>query len=495
MFSSTFSTMHDSFPADSTVSSWSTSQSAVYVNPSLHQSRLAALPTPLYDAVAVQRADEPTWFSLDAGSIDSPFHRSSLSPLPLTLTGVINSLYLPQTPVVKSPPSDETESPYSPTSTSSSPPPLLAAADEYEAAATVRHVFPSPAATSTSPPTTTAAPLPLPSAGLLSAPAVSRKRVLADESERAARAERKRRRHRAIDLARRQRETGAIARLNQLLSASSADKRVSSGGSGSGSGSGSGTSGTSGTSGGSEDSGSELRKDKVTVLEAAVQQLAELQQLVAQLTYDNNAQHDQLHAVRFQLQQTQNALTHLDDETRSHSVYSSAFLSTSLSLFLVSVSTGLVLDANARLLQSTGWQRHHVIGRLLTVPYKHLLHRSAMSLAERKEVLKQRQHMRPLVENEHKQMVPSPNVQQYESSRSDLVDVVTGRREHAYSIWRLFARNGALLELPGSCWAGEWEEVDEEDGGERRQYRRPKHVIFGFSFSEAITIDRAGVAR
>ena len=448
--------------------------SAAYAN-SVAQSHDACISARSHGASSYQ----PTWFNFDADMSDVP--------APLPLTAVVNSLYLPdETTLVASPPSDETESPYSPTSTSSSPPPLLAAADEYEAAATVRHVFPSPAATSTSPPTTTAAPLPLPSAGLLSAPAVSRKRVLADESERAARAERKRRRHRAIDLARRQRETGAIARLNQLLSASSADKRVSSGGSGSGSGSGSGTSGTSGTSGGSEDSGSELRKDKVTVLEAAVQQLAELQQLVAQLTYDNNAQHDQLHAVRFQLQQTQNALTHLDDETRSHSVYSSAFLSTSLSLFLVSVSTGLVLDANARLLQSTGWQRHHVIGRLLTSPYKRLLDRNRLTDAEKRE----RQKQRVLIENKHKQMVPAPHVQQYPSGRQAVVDVSSGRRDSASAIWRLYLRSGELCELPGTCWSGEWEEVDEEgDGEERRQYRRPKHVIFALSFSEAMVMD------
>jgi len=289
--------------------------------------------------------------------------------------------------------------------------------------------------------------------------------VKADDEERVARAERKRRRHRAIDLARRQRETTAVQRINQLLTTPSTNRHT--------------------TNDDTAIASSDERRDKVTILEQAVQQLAGLQQLVAQLTHQNNSQHDQLHAVRFQMRQTQNALTHIDDETRSHSIYSSAFLSSTLSLFLVSVGTGLVLDANARLFQSTGWQRHHVIGRLLTAPFDSLIHRNS-SHSERER----RQCQRLLVENEQKQMVPSRSVQQYESGRQAIVDVSSGAREQVHSVWRLYIRDGRLCELPGTCWGGEVEEVEEEGGGgEVRRYRRPKHIIFAFSFSEAVMVD------
>jgi len=306
-------------------------------------------------------------------------------------------------------------------------------------------------------------PPPPPSTVPPSAPPTSRKRGKADDGERAARAERKRHRHRAIDLARRQRETSAVQRLNQLIA--TVDRRS--------------------TDAAADDfTNSDERRDKVSVLEQAVQQLAGLQQLVAQLTHQNNSQHDQLHAVRFQLRQTQNTLTTLDDETRSHSIYSSAFLSSTLSLFLVSVSTGLVLDANARLFQSTGWQRHHVIGRLLTAPYKILLHRTA-SDSERQ----QNQQKRLLIEDAQKHMVPARNVQQYESARQAVVDVSTGVREQVHSAWRLYVRDGRLCEAPGTCWGGESEEVEEGEGDEMRRYRRPKHIIFAFSFSEVLMVD------
>ena len=380
---------------------------------------------------------EQTWFTIDADVLGlSSLARSSLSP---PLTSTVSSLYLPLSAVTPPLP-DESDSTDSSTIPSNSPPPQLPA-DESEAAPTVL-AFPAPRAPS----------LPLSVAPYLLS--VSRKRGRANAEERAARVEHKRRRHRAIDLARRQRETTAVQQLSQLTA--TADRRAV----------------------------DDERRDKVGVLEQAVQQLADLQQLVAHLTHANNAQQDQLNAARFQLQQRQSALAHVDDMTRAHSVYSSAFLSSSLSLCLVSVSSGLVLDANARLFHTTGWQRHHVIGRMLTVPYEHLITRTVCP-SERQ----QRQQQRLLVEDRHGQMVPSPQVQQYETGRQAIVDVASGARAQVYSVWRLHVRSGRLYELPGSCWAGELEDVEEGEGEQLRRYRRPQHIIFAFSFSEAIMID------
>ena len=58
---------------------------------------------------------------------------------------------------------------------------------------------------------------------------------------------------------------------------------------------------------------------------------------------------------------------------RSHALYRSCIMSASMSLFLVSVDTGRVLEANDVVYQSTGWKPEHVIDR--SVPAA--LHRSA----------------------------------------------------------------------------------------------------------------------
>ena len=188
--------------------------------------------------------------------------------------------------------------------------------------------------------------------------------------------------------------------------------------------------------------------------------------------------------MRFQLQQTQGALTHLDDETRSQSLHSSAFLSCPLSLLLVSVDTGTVVDANARLFQSVGWERYHVIGPLLTAPYKHLIDPSSTTRIERQQ-FKQR---RLLVENKEKQMVPSRPAQQYKSGQEAIVDVACGRRQQQWSVWRLYLRSGELCDIAGTCWAGELEDAGLEDD-KRQQHRRPKPIMFALSVSEAVVID------
>ena len=424
---------------------------------SSHPSRHARPP---FDAAMTSPSDgtysprryQQTWFGVvsDVLQPSSPA-RSSLSPLPLTTA--VNSLYLPYNTGLASPGSDDSDTASSPPDSlpSSSPPPQLATDELGWPATTALY---SLLDTSAAPPRTVSAQSP-------SAQSVVRKRVKADDSERAARAERKRRRHRAIDLSRRKRESAAVQQLYQLVQ---------------------------GTSGRADDSaaattGDSQRADKVSILEQAVAQLSELQQLVAQLQHDNNVQHDQLHAARFQLQQSQNALTQLDDETRSQSIYSSAFLSGSLSLFLVSVSSGLVLDANSCLFRATGWQRNHVIGRLLTVPYDILMRRVEPSPSERL----QRQQQRLLVENERRQMAPARLVQQYKSGRQAIVDVCSGAREQAHSVWRMYVRNGRLCELPGTCWAGEYSDVVEDEGGLPR--RRAKHILIAVSFSEVVVVD------
>ena len=446
--SSTVNTSNSSL-SDTDYSSWSTATHdrhaplSAYNAVAFQQSSDAAMYSHPY-ASHGPRAYEQTWFSVEPDLFHS--HGAGhhmMSPVPLTSS--VNSLYLPLSASLASHRSDESDST---TSSSSSPPPLPPLEDESQPPSRALYSFPP------LPPATSAPPLAL---------VTSRKRVKVDDHERAARAERKRHRHRAIDLARRQRETTAIQRLNQLITLPPPTDTTT----------------TSTNANASDD-----KKDKVTILEHAVQQLAELQQLVTQLTYNNNTQHDQLNAARFQLHQTQNALTHLDDETRSHSIYSSAFLSSSLSLFLVSVGTGLVLDANARLFQSTGWQRHHVIGRLLTAPYQSMIYRNS-TLHERMQRAKQRL----LVENEHKQMVPAENVHQYESSRRALVELLTGQKEQIYAVWRMYIRNGKLCELPGTCWAGEEEDVEEVVGGQLKRCRRPKHITFAFAFSDAIMLD------
>ena len=303
-------------------------------------------------------------------------------------------------------------------------------------------------------------PLTPPSTVSLHALGASSKRRIVDEHDRAARAERKRRRHLAIDLSRRQREATAIQRLKQILPR--ADGRLS-----------------------DDSRHSEERKDKVSVLEQAAQQLGELRQRVAQLTHSNNAQHDQLNAVRFQLQQTQSAVTRMDEEARSHSLYSSAFLSNSQCLLLVSVGTGVALDVNARLLQAAGWERQHVLGRLLTVPYKHLMNPGVSTSSERHYF---RQH-RVLVESkETKQMVPAQPARQYKSGQEAIADVASGRRKQHWAVFRLYVRSGELCDIPGTCWAGESEEVEDQDAA-GLQYRRPKHIIFALSFREAVVMD------
>ena len=197
------------------------------------------------------------------------------------------------------------------------------------------------------------------------APPTKRKRGAITPQQRA---ELKRMKHREIDAQRRQRESTVVSRLHQL-NAWKVEKAGE-------------------EAGESSDEGDEFdeKKDKVSILEQSATKLAELQDLVRLLSRQCHTQEVNIEKLTLHLRevtakvvdteddaavQSSSALALLPRSTaefisasdRSHALYRSCIMSASMSLFLVSVDTGRVLEANDVVYSSTGWKPEHVIDR------------------------------------------------------------------------------------------------------------------------------------
>ena len=388
--------------------------------------------------------------------------------------------------------SPSTVSTESSSSQSASPPPshhqLMPFHASHSSLSFSAHSAPPPSSSSPSPPTFPPG---------VTDPKPKRKRGVVSAAQRA---ELKRLKHREIDAQRRQRENTVVTRLHQLNGWK-------------------GVTVDSDPSRSSEDDDAELddRKDKVSVLEESAAKLAELQELVAQLTATCSTQQEHIGKLSLHLREVgtqlqlesgeevsatavqavrraagspsvlsllpRNTAEFITGFDRSHALYRSCVISASICLFLVRAETGCVVEANDFLYTSTGWRPEHVIGRLLTAPLN-------MFMADHDDKaepgLMLDDSARLLVEDGQGGMVHARGFNQYPKSKRAMRELYAGKAQCITATWRTQLKNGGIYDVVNTSWVGSRDKHPDGKGGWRML---PNHVVFACSTEDAIRVD------
>ena len=161
---------------------------------------------------------------------------------------------------------------------------------------------------------------------------------------------------------------------------------------------------------------------------------------------------------------------------------SSSYISASVAMMVVSLTTGCILDVNSRFLTSGGWERHHLVDRNMLAPYAKHAQGGPADTAAKMGLLNDRF----LVDGPDGALVPAPLFEQYERSKQLLKQLVLGEQEMVRAVWRTTMRDGRLCELESTAWAGGHVEVEIGSTGER--VRRPAYVVFVSSIESRVFV-------
>ena len=156
---------------------------------------------------------------------------------------------------------------------------------------------------------------------------------------------------------------------------------------------------------------------------------------------------------------------------RSSVLSSSLLLSARVGVLVTDAQTGRALDCNGYLLESTGWERHHVIGRVMQRSYDDTMDdRVWQANAPR------RRHAidTGLVNGPDGTMVPRRLQEQYPSSMEQKRALYRGDVERSNSVWRHQLRDGFVYELEATLYVCDWTDVDDGQGG---VVGRPQRVM------------------
>ena len=248
-----------------------------------------------------------------------------------------------------------------------------------------------------------------------------------------------------------------------------------------------------------DEEATKINKDKVTILEHSARRLEQMQSIIHQLTAacTTQQQHNRLLLTELQtnnqqLQQSPSShplgLFHppvaqqLDANLGSQSLYASLFLAASAPMFIIRCDTGYITDVNSRLLQESGWMRHHLVGRLMTAPYDLLM---CSPLVDLERVMRNASN-RVLVEGQDGQLVPATKQEQYARSRNLAKQLYTGQVNQIDAVWRAQMRNGKVYEVMCKSWITGFRDVVDVDG---RQVKRPNTVVFVCDTANAVCVD------
>ena len=240
---------------------------------------------------------------------------------------------------------------------------------------------------------------------------------------------RRRRRQREADLQRRYREQRSLAQLQQLMTPSS---RIES----------------EQKANDEEDEDGKLRT-RADLLEESVQQIAQLQLLVIQLTSTCNELQQRSSGCAFPAERSLPALAtpstsllrhlppsasaFLANHVRRLSLHSSMFVHSPVAVTLLHVPSGLIADASESQLEHTGWERAHLIGRRMFPPLHVMLSDPMLMINPHAEIMRDN---RTLVAGEGGRVVSSKQEPQYESSLRLAHQLVTGAKDIIVAVWR-----------------------------------------------------------
>ena len=440
---------------------------------------------------------------LDADSSLSPtvFALSPFSPLPRSVTrsstsassplkydDTLFSSLLPSTPPSMLPPSDQLSP--SPTSHSCQPPADLLASLAFDPALLLAQLDAPPSDTVPQPPRSE----------------VTRKRERLTGLTQQQRAIRKKEQHRVIDAHRRQREQVVVSKMQQLMGVNKPllHKRHRSD-----------TNSTSTASNTDSESSSEEREDeyeeptrrkvdksdRVSVLERAAEHMERMQVALQQMAAACTRQQQQFRAFIDRQQQlcaTSSAAActcstspgrscsccpphplsalhplltqRLATQINSGALDSCSYISASISMFVVSLKTGRILDVNSRYLSAGGWERHHLVDRLMLAPQA--VGSGPADTAAKINFVNDRF----LIDGPDGRLVPAPLYEQYERSKQSLRQLITGEREMVRAVWRTSLKDGKLCELEALTWAGGHMDVRDRVTG--ATVRRPAYLVY-----------------
>ena len=258
------------------------------------------------------------------------------------------------------------------------------------------------------------------------------------------------------------------------------------------------------------------KKDKVTILEHSAKRMEQMRAIIHQLATacstqqqnnrqllsqlhnnNNNQQHQhQQQLSSFQLPYSNGSspgLPHtlslfhapvaqqLDANLGQQSLYASMFLSASTAMFFIRCETGTIVDVNDRLLEESGWGRHHIINRLMTAPADALLCDEYND-----EVLAMMEAAAPrvLVE-ENGEWITARKQEQYDRSLILAKKLYLGLVNQIDAVWRAQMRDGKVYELSCTSWVSGFTDVMTSKG---RLERRPTTVVFACDTMNAVCI-------
>ena len=248
-----------------------------------------------------------------------------------------------------------------------------------------------------------------------------------------------RQKHKEIDAQRRRREAAVVKQLDQLI-----DERDDEDDAGEAA-----EASNDADSSSRADSGSEEKRDKVTILERSVEELQRLRCLYRKLRRVCNAKDRRiqqlahhLHAVSSSSSSpllppaTASYLAFLDND---HSVHSSLFLRSPLSLMLL--TGGVLIDVNARFLSCTGWQREDIVNMRCSPPYN-------TGSAERISPLMRKHLLDPL----SGEVLTTRFCVQYPSAKQQFAKIFTGEQKKVEAVLRMYVPSGRIIEATYSAW-------------------------------------------
>ena len=450
----------------------------------------------------------------------SAYGLAPLSPLPRTLARASTSAFASASASTKDegglypsllsilPPSDELFSslPPVPSTHTCQPPPELLASLAFDPALLIGQLDTQPLSPPTPPPRSD-----------------SRKRVRLTGLTSQQRATRKKEQHRAIDSQRRQREHVVVVKMQQLMGAhrpphhkrQHGDARSTSTGN---------SSDTDSLDGDERDEDEDEeatrggrrgdKSDRVSVLERAAERMERMQAVLQQMAATCTAQQQQFRAfIERQKQLCATAATctchsssspsssqscsccpphplstlhpllaqQLHTRANSGSLDSCAYLSSSAAMFVVSLTTGRILDVNSRFLSSGGWERHHLVDRNMLAPYATRPPDGPADTQSKREFMKERF----LVEGADGVLAPAPLYEQYERSKQLVKELVQGERDIVTAVWRTTIRDGRVVEIESTTWAGGHVEVEVAGGG---RVRRPEYLVYVSRMDSCVTV-------
>ena len=337
------------------------------------------------------------------------------------------------------------------------------------------------------------------------------------------RATRKKEQHKLIDAQRRQREHVVVVKMQQLMDCNS-NKRPKRQ-----------RSDTNSTASTASHSDSELssdereeeyeeptrrtvdKSDRVSVLERAAEHMERMQAALQQMAAACTEQQQQFRAFIERQQQLCSAATtctcnsangracsccpphplsslhplltqRLHTQANTGALDSCTYISASVAMMVVSLTTGSILDVNSRFLSSGGWERHHLVDRNMLAPYATQAAGGPADTSAKVGFLNDRF----LVDGPDGRMVPAPLYEQYERSKQVLKQLVMGEREMVTAVWRTSLKDGKLCELESTAWAGGHVEVEDKATG--RRVKRPAYLVFVTGIDSRVCTDEDGSA-